>query len=410
MLRTRQIGADAAGAAWLLPSTLRARRWRRAGRPTHGPRTNGQHQHLVERTANINIVSSIDSMPRASSDVSIESATDYEALESDTPPPPPAAPRRRTALLVALVSSAALLCLATTAAVQSWRRPQLPGDSEADALLRQLRTLFEERPEDAPQVMPVLRPASAPPDDRAATAAFRSNPAALSAAATATAHAAGSSFHSRMPTTALAEKPPQGRFDDLVPVVFLHGMGDAGSNPGMQSLCKTATDAYPGLYVVCANVANGLASITTPLAEQVEEFSQFVKSDQRLSDGFHAVGLSQGGLVLRGYVETKNEPLVKKFVSVCAPQGGVGSCPSNQLYKMVRARAKAGTALFFRFISPRPLQLSLTRVRARVSRSTYRCAHCGSSRRTPPASRSPTTGRTRAIRRPIWSAHDGSRT
>ena len=42
---------------------------------------------------------------------------------------------------------------------------------------------------------------------------------------------------------------------------------------------------------------------------------------------------------LKGHVETKNEPLVKKFVSVCAPQGGVGSCPSNQLYKMVRARA-----------------------------------------------------------------------
>jgi hypothetical protein len=361
------------------------------------------------------IVSSIDSMPRASSDVSIESATDYEALESDTPPPTTTAPRRRAALLVALVSSAALLCLATTAAVQSWRRPQLPGDSEADALLRQLRTLFEERPEDAPQVMPVLRPASAPPDDRAATAAFRSNPAALSSAATATAHAAGSSFHSRMPTTALAEKPPQGRFDDLVPVVFLHGMGDAGSNPGMQSLCKTATDAYPGLYVVCANVANGLASITTPLAEQVEEFSQFVKSDQRLSDGFHAVGLSQGGLVLRGYVETKNEPLVKKFVSVCAPQGGVGSCPSNQLYKMVRAREQrpARRSAFYNSSSLAAAAAALSHtqgVRARLSVPTYRCAHCGSSRRTPPASRSPTTGRTRAIRRPIWSGRDGSRT
>ena len=45
--------------------------------------------------------------------------------------------------------------------------------------------------------------------------------------------------------------------------------GDAGSNPGMRSLCKTAADAYPGLYVVCANVANGLASITMPLAEPV---------------------------------------------------------------------------------------------------------------------------------------------
>ena len=188
-------------------------------------------------------------------------------------------------------------------------------------------------------------------------------------------------------------------FGDNVPVVFLHGMGDSSSNPGMQSLCKSASDAYPGLHVVCASVCDGLASITTPLAEQVEEFASFVKRDERLRDGtraraphlcraapatfasqlrrpshlngacaaptlprsplrcvpqpspdlaphassttmalcagFHAVGLSQGGLVLRGYVETRNDPPVRRLISVCSPHAGIGSCPTNSLYKLV---------------------------------------------------------------------------
>ena len=98
-----------------------------------------------------------------------------------------------------------------------------------------------------------------------------------------------------IPTQALDEE-----YNDLHPVVFMHGMGDSGSSPGMQSLCKSAREMYPGMYVVCASVTDGFNSITTPLARQVEEFAQFVKADPKLARGFHAVGLSQGGLVLRG--------------------------------------------------------------------------------------------------------------
>lgn len=34
------------------------------------------------------------------------------------------------------------------------------------------------------------------------------------------------------------------------PVVLMHGLGDAGSNPGMQSLAQTISAAYPGTYAV----------------------------------------------------------------------------------------------------------------------------------------------------------------
>ncbi len=34
------------------------------------------------------------------------------------------------------------------------------------------------------------------------------------------------------------------------PVVLMHGLGDAGSNPGMQSLAQSVMTRYPGIYAV----------------------------------------------------------------------------------------------------------------------------------------------------------------
>lgn len=119
------------------------------------------------------------------------------------------------------------------------------------------------------------------------------------------------------------------------PVVVLHGMGDASTNPGMGSLCKSITKQYPGVYVLCSAVGNGLGSITTKLAKQVEEFASEVQSDPQLKDGFHVVGLSQGNMVLRAYVEQVNNPPVKTFVSICGTNNGIANCPNNILYKLV---------------------------------------------------------------------------
>lgn len=119
------------------------------------------------------------------------------------------------------------------------------------------------------------------------------------------------------------------------PVVFMHGMGDAGANPGMQSLAKTVSEAYPGKYAVALDVADGLASILEPLDRQLHEFVRAVRSDARLSSGFDAVGLSQGNLLVRAYIERVNEPPVRRFVSICGPMEGIGTCPDNPLYQLV---------------------------------------------------------------------------
>jgi palmitoyl-protein thioesterase len=141
----------------------------------------------------------------------------------------------------------------------------------------------------------------------------------------------GSDLHA--PEVALTSEPAVA--GSYMPVVFLHGMGDSGKNPGMKSLCQTAATKYPGLYSVCSTVADGVSSITTVLDKQIDEFTASVRADPKLANGFTAVGLSQGNLVLRGYIQRVNKPPVHKFVSICGPHNGVGTCPDNLLYKMV---------------------------------------------------------------------------
>lgn len=86
-----------------------------------------------------------------------------------------------------------------------------------------------------------------------------------------------------------------------LPAVIVHGMGDAGTNPGMKSICKTVGEKYPGTYTLCSTTADGLFSITDSMPSQVEKFTAEVRSHPELANGFNAVGLSYVRL-LRGLV------------------------------------------------------------------------------------------------------------
>jgi len=115
----------------------------------------------------------------------------------------------------------------------------------------------------------------------------------------------------------------------------MHGMGDAGPNPGMQSLARSVSEMYPQKYSIAVSVADGLASILEPMDRQLLEFAKAVRADPKLAKGFDAVGLSQGNLLVRAYIERINDPPVRRFVSICGPHAGIGTCPANPVYQLI---------------------------------------------------------------------------
>eukprot|EP00475_Leptophrys_vorax_P031754 TRINITY_DN482_c0_g1_i1.p1 TRINITY_DN482_c0_g1~~TRINITY_DN482_c0_g1_i1.p1 ORF type:complete len:290 (-),score=81.46 TRINITY_DN482_c0_g1_i1:50-919(-) len=117
--------------------------------------------------------------------------------------------------------------------------------------------------------------------------------------------------------------------DSYLPVVLMHGLGDAGTNSGMQSLAKSISTKYPGLYSTAVSVADGLSSYFELMEAQLQDFVKVVRSDANLANGFNLVGISQGGLLVRAYVERYNDPPVHNLISICGPQSGVGTCPEG---------------------------------------------------------------------------------
>jgi palmitoyl-protein thioesterase len=124
----------------------------------------------------------------------------------------------------------------------------------------------------------------------------------------------------------------------------MHGLGDAGSNAGMQSLAATVRAAHPGAYAVAVDVANTVASFVTPIKLQIEELAAAIRADAtlRAAPEINLVGLSQGGLVIRGYAQrfagAPGYPRVKSLVSICGVQNGVFNCPAElQIVRLTRA-------------------------------------------------------------------------
>ena len=68
-------------------------------------------------------------------------------------------------------------------------------------------------------------------------------------------------------------------------------------------------------------------SLLMDINKQIESFAQTVRSDPELARGFNLIGHSQGGLIVRAYVERFNNPPVYNMISWAGPQAGVFGVP-----------------------------------------------------------------------------------
>eukprot|EP01087_Luapelamoeba_hula_P003365 TRINITY_DN1316_c0_g1_i4.p2 TRINITY_DN1316_c0_g1~~TRINITY_DN1316_c0_g1_i4.p2 ORF type:complete len:148 (+),score=19.77 TRINITY_DN1316_c0_g1_i4:15-458(+) len=91
------------------------------------------------------------------------------------------------------------------------------------------------------------------------------------------------------------------------PVVLMHGINShAASLDHTSDLIKKY---IPGTYVLKLEIGDGAPdSIFMPMREQIGIFCQIVQSDPQLVNGFHLMGVSQGGVLSRGFIEYCDSP------------------------------------------------------------------------------------------------------
>lgn len=110
-------------------------------------------------------------------------------------------------------------------------------------------------------------------------------------------------------------------------------MGDFANNPmGMIPIRNMISKRLNGAYVVNAMLAktdlmDQLGEFFQLMDKEVDSFAEYVRADKNLTNGFNAIGYSQGNLIIRGYIEKYNNPPVFNWVSLHGPLAGVSGFP-----------------------------------------------------------------------------------
>ena len=117
------------------------------------------------------------------------------------------------------------------------------------------------------------------------------------------------------------------------PIVVLHGL--ESSSEKMIPLCEWIEDTFDK-KVINIEIGNGeKTSLYTPLPEQLTELCDTIYKNKELENGFDFIGISQGGLLARGYVEQCNNYPVHNLITLVSPHGGAfmrDSIDNNFMY------------------------------------------------------------------------------
>ncbi|KAG0649322.1 Palmitoyl-thioesterase 1 [Hyphodiscus hymeniophilus] len=123
--------------------------------------------------------------------------------------------------------------------------------------------------------------------------------------------------------------------DTPLPLIIWHGLGDSFGNDGLQSVAALAEETNPGTFtyiIKLADDANGdsRASFFGNLTEQIDQVCADLAVHQILSTApaVDALGFSQGGQFLRGYIERCNFPPVRSLVTFGSPHNGISEFQS----------------------------------------------------------------------------------
>ncbi|KAH6605422.1 palmitoyl thioesterase [Trichoderma cornu-damae] len=118
--------------------------------------------------------------------------------------------------------------------------------------------------------------------------------------------------------------------DTPLPVVIWHGLGDAFDSEGIREVGELADEIHPGTFVHAIALgadANSDRSATFfgNVTEQLETVCAALAAHPILSTApaVDAIGFSQGGQFLRGYVERCNNPPVRSLITFGSQHTGI---------------------------------------------------------------------------------------
>lgn len=119
---------------------------------------------------------------------------------------------------------------------------------------------------------------------------------------------------------------------EKLPLVMLHGIASSKSN--LLMLQEFINEQFD-LEIYNLEIGNGFEdSYSLPMNVQLDILCNTIYENERLKNGFNFLGMSQGGLLARGYVQYCNIFPVKNLITLVTPHGGVYD-PNNVIVKLL---------------------------------------------------------------------------
>ncbi|KAG1751613.1 Alpha/Beta hydrolase protein [Suillus paluster] len=120
--------------------------------------------------------------------------------------------------------------------------------------------------------------------------------------------------------------------NNIRPLVIWHGLGDTYASPGMVRFESEVKEMHPGIFVHSIFIdedpnTDQRAGFYGNVNQQIAQVAQQLAEIPELSRGFDAIGFSQGGQFLRGYVERNNSPPVHNLVTFGSQHMGISDLP-----------------------------------------------------------------------------------
>ncbi|KAG2043508.1 palmitoyl-protein thioesterase [Suillus americanus] len=137
--------------------------------------------------------------------------------------------------------------------------------------------------------------------------------------------------------------------NDIRPLVIWHGMGDTYASPGMDNFQSEVKEMYPGIFIHSIFIdedpnADQRATFYGNVNQQITQVAQQLADIPELSRGFDAIGFSQGGQFLRGYVERNNSPPVHNLITFGSQHMGVSDLPACNPWDLLCQVARRAAA------------------------------------------------------------------
>ena len=106
-----------------------------------------------------------------------------------------------------------------------------------------------------------------------------------------------------------------------LPVVLMHGIL---SNQERMSDLQLYLETNFNIIVIVPEIGNGIVnSLNMPLYNMGEILCSELNSNILLENGFNFIGISQGGILGRYYIEVCGKYKVNNFITLVSPHGGV---------------------------------------------------------------------------------------